>query len=185
VLAEGAAFVVLEEREHALARGAHVYAEIGGYASVSNSYHMTNLPADGSDLAGCVTAALADARLAPEDLDFVNAHGSSTPQNDICETNALKRALGPHAGKIAVNSLKGMIGHALGAANAIEIVACALALDEQFLFPTINLEHPGEGCDLDYVANVGRPAELTHLAKLSSGFSGIHSVLVMTAAELT
>jgi 3-oxoacyl-(acyl-carrier-protein) synthase len=184
VLAEGAAFVVLEERERARARGAHVYAEIGGYASVSNSYHMTNLPADGSDLADCLTAALADAGLAPEALDFVNAHGSSTPQNDICETNALKRALGGHAEKIAINSLKGMIGHALGAANAIEIAACALALDEQFLFPTINLERPGEGCDLDYVANVGRPADLTHLAKLSSGFSGIHSVLVMTAPEV-
>ncbi|MFY9826679.1 MAG: beta-ketoacyl-[acyl-carrier-protein] synthase family protein [Thermoanaerobaculia bacterium] len=184
VLAEGAAFLVLEERERARARGAHVYAEIGGYASVSNSYHMTNLPADGSDLAHCVTAALADAGLAPDAIDFVNAHGSSTPQNDLCEINALKQALGRRAGSIAVNSLKGMIGHALGAANAIEIAACALALDEQFLFPTINLDRPGAGCDLDYVANVGRPADLTHLAKLSSGFSGIHSVLVMTAAEV-
>jgi 3-oxoacyl-(acyl-carrier-protein) synthase len=184
VLAEGAAFLVLEERQRARARGAHVYAEIGGYASLSNSYHMTNLPADGSDLAECLAAALADAGLVPQDLDFVNAHGSSTPQNDICETNALKRALGRHAGSIAVNSLKGMIGHALGAANAIEIAACALALDGQYLFPTINLERPGEGCDLDYVANVGRPAGLSHLAKLSSGFSGIHSALVMTAPEV-
>jgi 3-oxoacyl-(acyl-carrier-protein) synthase len=184
VLAEGAAMMVLEERERAQARGARIYAEISGFASLSNSYHMTNLPADGRALGRCIEEALADAGLSPADVDFVNAHGSSTPQNDICESNALKSALGRHTGNVPVNSLKAMIGHALGASNAIEIAACALSLQRQFLFPTINLDRPGEGCDLDYVAKVGRPAELTHVVKLSSGFSGIHSVLVLSAGEM-
>lgn len=183
VLAEGAALLVLEERGRALARGAHVYAEITGFASVSNSYHMTNLPSDGRSLGRTIELALADAGLQPAAVDWVNAHGSSTPQNDLCETNAVKNALGRHAGEIAINSLKSMIGHALGASNAIEVAACALALERQYLFPTINLDDPGDGCDLDYVPNRGRAADLTHLVKLSSGFSGIHSALVMRAGE--
>ena len=181
VLAEGAAILVLEELGRARARGAHVYGEVSGYASVSNAYHMTNLPADGEELARCMRLALEDAGVRPEEVDMVNAHGSSTPQNDLCETNAVKAVLGRQAHRVPVNSLKSMIGHALGASNAIEVAACALGLEQGRVFPTANLQEPGEGCDLDYVPGTSRRAQMRHLLKLSSGFSGIHSVLVMTA----
>jgi 3-oxoacyl-(acyl-carrier-protein) synthase len=181
VLGEGAAFIVLEDRNHARRRGAHIYAELLGFASVSNSYHMTDLPADGSMLANCIGLSLQDAGLAPQEIDHINAHGSSTKQNDLCETNAIKAAFGPHANKVTVNSLKAMIGHALGASNAIETIACALCLEHQYLFPTTNLDYPDEGCDLDYVAKQGRPAQLRNIVKISSGFSGIHSSMVMAA----
>src|SRR6266511_2237260 len=181
VLGEGAAFLILEEHSHALQRGAHVYAELTGFASVSNAYHMTDLPAEGAALAECIRLAVEDAGIGAEEVDHVNAHGSSTKQNDICETNAIRTALGKRAEWITVNALKSMIGHALGAANAIEMVACALALDYQYLFPTTNLDCPGEGCDLDYVANTGRCASLRHIVKLSNGFSGIHSAMVISA----
>lgn len=182
VLAEGAAVLVLEERRRALERGARIYAEVRGFVSTSNAYHMTDLPADGAALAGCIRRALADAGVAAEEIDHVNAHGSSTPQNDLCETNAVKTALGGHAAAVTVNSLKAMIGHALGASNAIEIAACALSLRHGWVFPTVNLEEPGEGCDLDYVPGRGRPRAVRHILKLSSGFSGIHSALVLGAA---
>ncbi|WP_223642382.1 beta-ketoacyl synthase [Corallococcus sp. EGB] len=181
VLAEGAALLVLEEREHALSRGAPILAEVTGFASSSNAYHMTNLAADGQSLAHCLRLALADANLPPDAVDHVSAHGSSTPQNDLCETNAIKAVLGAHAHAITVNSLKSMLGHALGASNALEVSACALSLHHQFHFPTLNLDEPGEGCDLDYLARRGRPAACAHLVKLSNGFSGIHSALVMAA----
>lgn len=181
VLGEGAACLVVEELGHALARGANIYAEITGFASLSNGYHMTDLPADGSALAECIHLAMEDAALEAVDVDHVSAHGSSTPQNDLCETNAVKRVLGAHAQRITMTSLKSMAGHALGASNAIEIAACALTLASQFLLPTINLDRRGDGCDLDYVANEGRPGRVRNLLKLSSGFSGIHSVLAMAA----
>jgi 3-oxoacyl-(acyl-carrier-protein) synthase len=181
VLAEGAACVVVEEREHALERGALIYAELEGFASLSNGYHMTDLPADGQAMAKCLREAMSDAHLDVSHVDHVSAHGSSTPQNDLCETNALKRALGAHCYDVTVNSIKSMTGHALGASNAIEIVGCALSLLHQYVLPTINLQQAGEGCDLDYVANRGRPARTRHLLKMSSGFSGIHSVLAMGA----
>lgn len=183
VLGEGAAFVILEEREHALKRGAHVYAEVTGFASISNSYHMSDLPAEGTALAECIRLALADANIFASDIDHVNAHGSSTKQNDLCETNAIKSALGMHAERVTVNSLKSLIGHALGASNAIEVAACAMALERQQLFPTAHLDNPGEGCNLDYVANLSRRAHLRHMLKLSNGFSGIHSALVMSASD--
>jgi 3-oxoacyl-(acyl-carrier-protein) synthase len=179
VLGEGAACLVLEERGHAMRRGAPIYAEIEGFASLCNGYHMTDLPADGAAMACCMEAALQDADLAAGEIDYINAHGSSTLQNDLCETNAVKRVLGAQAYDVAVTSLKSMTGHALGASNALEIANCALSLQRQFLCPTINFERAGEGCDLDYVPNSGRSARLKHLFKLSSGFSGIHSVLVM------
>lgn len=181
VLGEGAACLVVEDLGHALARGATIYAEITGFASLSNGYHMTDLPADGSALAECIRRTMLDAALEAVDVDHVSAHGSSTPQNDLCETNAVKRALGVHAQRITMSSLKSMVGHALGASNAIEIAACALSLGRQFLLPTINLDRPGDGCDLDYVANEGRAARVRNLLKLSSGFSGIHSALAMAA----
>ena len=182
VLGEGASFVVLEERSHALARGAHVYAEITGFASVSNAFHMTDLPADGAALSDCLRATLADARLAPSDVQHVNAHGSSTPQNDVCETNAIKSVFGTRAYDMTVTSLKGAVGHALSASNAIEIAACALALDRQFLLPTLHIDVPDPLCDLDYVPNRGRRARLRNVVKLSNGFSGIHSGLALRSA---
>ena len=180
VLGEGAGFLVLEERGHALRRGAQIYAELTGYASLSNSYHMTDLPPDGDALAQCIDLALEDSGLSADDIDHVNAHGSSTKQNDICETNAIKSSLGKRAEQITVNSLKSIIGHALGASNAMEMVACALSLNRQHLFPTANLDRPDEGCDLDYVAKEGRPASMRHMLKLSNGFSGIHTAAVLS-----
>lgn len=180
VLAEGASILILEERERARRRGARIYAELAGSASLSNAYHMTNLPADGAALARCITLALEDAAVPSEAVSMVNAHGSSTPQNDLCETNAVKTALGARAGGIPVNSLKAITGHALGASNAIEMAACALALHHGYVFPTMNLDEPGDGCDLDYAANRGRRAALEHVVKLSNGFSGIHSVVVLS-----
>lgn len=181
-LGEGAAMLVVEERSHALARGAHVYAELTGFASLSNGFHMTDLPPEGNALAECMRRAMESAGLRARDVDHVNAHGSSTPQNDLCETNAIKQSLGGRATEITVSALKSMIGHALGASNAIELAACALLLDRQILFPTINLEQPGAGCDLDYVPRHARGARVRNLLKLSNGFSGIHSVLVMEGA---
>lgn len=182
VLAEGAALLVLEERAGALARGARIHAEIRGFCSLGNGYHMTNLPADGAALAACIRGALSDGGLAADAVDHVNAHGSSTPQNDLCETNAVKAALGARSRRVTVNSLKGMIGHALGASNAIEIVASALSIAAGWIFPTVNLREPGEGCDLDYVIGHGRRAASGHVLKLSSGFSGIHSALLLAEA---
>jgi 3-oxoacyl-(acyl-carrier-protein) synthase len=181
VLGEGAAFLILEEESQAIRRNARIYATISGYASISNSYHMTDLPAEGTALADCMRLALEDANLAPEDIDHINAHGSSTPQNDICETNAIKSVFGRHARNLTVNSLKAIIGHALGASNAIEIAACALAIERRHMFPTAHLDTPGEGCDLDYIPKQSRRMNVRHLLKLSSGFSGIHSALIMSA----
>ena len=183
VLGEGAAVLVLEELGSAVRRGARVYATVSGYASVSNAHHMTNLPADGESLAECIRRVLQVATLSADEIDHVNAHGSSTPQNDLCETNALKSALGARAFEVPVSSLKSMIGHALGASNAIEVAACALSMNACWVLPTINLEEAGEGCDLDYVPQAGRHATLRNVLKLSSGFSGIHSALVLTSPE--
>jgi 3-oxoacyl-(acyl-carrier-protein) synthase len=180
VLGEGAAFIVLEEEKHAKRRNAQIYAEIKGYASVSNSHHMTDLPNDGASLADCLRLTLKETKLDISDIDHINAHGSSTPQNDICETNAIKNVFGKHSEKLTVNSLKAITGHALGASNTIEIIACALALKNQKMFPTAHLDFPGEGCDLDYIANNHRKMPLRNILKLSSGFSGIHSALVMS-----
>jgi 3-oxoacyl-(acyl-carrier-protein) synthase len=183
VLAEGASFLVLEERQHAIQRDAVIYAEILGFHSVSNAYHMTDLPADGRALTDCMHGALSQAQVSPEEIDYVNAHGSSTQQNDICETNAIKSCLKGQARQAGVNSLKAMVGHALGASNAIELVACSLSLQTQFLFPTINLDQPGLGCDLDYVPNRGRRQSIGKALKLSNGFSGIHSALVLARPD--
>ena len=183
VLGEGAAFLILEERDHAISRGATPYAEIGGFASMSNGYHMTDLPPDGAVLSECFERALDDSGLRPDEIDHVSAHGSSTPQNDICETNAIKSVLGVRSDEVTVNSLKSMVGHALGASNAIEIAACALSLRHQVHHPTINLSRPGEGCDLDYVPNAARRARIRNIAKLSNGFSGIHSTMVLSESS--
>ncbi|RCV50085.1 beta-ketoacyl-[acyl-carrier-protein] synthase family protein [Marinitenerispora sediminis] len=182
VLAEGAGIAVLEEWRHARARGAPVLGEVLGYGSTCNAFHMTDLAADGVDLARSFRLALDDARCAPQRVGYVNAHGSSTPQNDVCETNAVKRVLGPHARSTPVSSTKSMVGHALAAANALEFAACVLALRDGVLPPTINLEEPDERCDLDYVPGTAREARPGVIASLSSGFGGIHSTVVLGAA---
>ncbi len=179
VLAEGCAVVVLEELEHARARGAQIYGEVSGFALGCNATHMTDLLSDGADLARTMTEALAEADLQPEHVDHVNAHGSSTPQNDSCETRALVRALGERATQIPVNSTKSMTGHPLAAASAQEIVACALAFRHGYVHPTINHDFPDPQCHLDYVPNRGRPWQGQVILSDASGFSGLHASIVL------
>jgi 3-oxoacyl-(acyl-carrier-protein) synthase len=179
VLAEGCGIVVLEELEHARARGADIYAEMTGFATVSNALHMTDLLSDGADLARVIGDALAEDGTPPGRVDHVNAHGSSTPQNDLCETKALRLALGEHAHHIPINATKSMTGHALSAASAMEIVACCLALRHDTLHPTINYEEPDPLCDLDYVPHRPRPWNGSVIVSCASGFSGLHSAVAM------
>jgi 3-oxoacyl-(acyl-carrier-protein) synthase len=181
VLGEGCGIVVLEELEHALHRHAPIYAEITGWDVTEHAEHMTDMSAKGIHLARAIDNALHDAGLRPCDIDFVNAHGTSTPQNDSCETMALKTALGEHAYSTPVNSTKSMQGHSLAAASAMEVVACAMSLQDQYIHPTINLDDPDPECDLDYVPGEGRPHAIQWLLTTASGFSGLHAVLVMGA----
>jgi 3-oxoacyl-(acyl-carrier-protein) synthase len=183
VLSEGCGIVVLEELEHALARRAPIYAEITGYEVVEHAVHMTDMSPAGQDLARAITGACQRAHLHPRDLDFVNAHGTSTPQNDFYETLALKAALEEHAHEIPINSTKSMVGHALAAASAVEVVACALSIQTQHIHPTINLEHPDPRCDLDYVPQQARPHAIQRLLTTASGFSGLHAAMVMESCS--
>ncbi|MFJ9843679.1 beta-ketoacyl-[acyl-carrier-protein] synthase family protein [Kitasatospora sp. NPDC101155] len=182
VLAEGAGIAVLEEWEHARERGAVILGEVLGFGSSANAFHMTDLAEHGTDLARSFQLALDDAKLPAERIGYVNAHGSSTPQNDVCETNAVKLVLGEQAYRTPVSSIKSMVGHALAAANALEFVACVLALNEHRLPPTVNHVEPGEHCDLDYIPNTAREATVDAIASLSSGFGGIHSTVVLGRA---
>lgn len=179
VLAEGAGIAVLEEWEHARKRGAPILGEVLGFGSSTNAFHMTDLAEDGTDLGRSLRLALDDAGCPADRVDYINAHGSSTPQNDLCETNAIKSVLGEHAYRAPVSSIKSMVGHALAAANALEFVASVLAIGEGALPPTINHVAPGAGCDLDYVVNEARDARVDIAASLSSGFGGIHSTVVV------
>ena len=179
VLADGAGAVVLEEYEHAKARGARIYAEVVGFGMSGDAYHMT-LPAKGGEgAARCMKNALRDAGLNPEQIDYINAHGTSTPAGDLCETQAVKTAFGDHAYKLAVSSTKSMTGHALGAAGALETIFTTLAIHEGVLPPTINLDNPDEGCDLDYVANEAREADIRYALNNSFGFGGTNGTLVL------
>jgi 3-oxoacyl-(acyl-carrier-protein) synthase len=182
VLAEGCGVLVLEELEHARRRGARIYGEITGFSLTCNALHMTDLLSDGADLARAITQTLAQGGLAAEQVDHLNAHGSSTPQNDRCETSAITLALGQHARTIPVNSTKSMTGHPLSAASALEIAGCALALEHAFVHPTINYEVPDPDCDLDYVPNQGRPWQGEVILSDASGFSGLHAAIVLRAA---
>jgi 3-oxoacyl-(acyl-carrier-protein) synthase len=182
VLAEGAGIAVLEEWEHARDRGAPILAEVLGFGSTTNAFHMTDLAEAGVDLGRSCTLALEDARIAPSAVSYVNAHGSSTPQNDLCETNAVKQALGAHATATPISSIKSMVGHALAAANALEFVASTLVLRDGVVPPTINHVSPSPGCDLDYVPNEAREQRVDVVASLSSGFGGIHSTVVLGRA---
>ncbi|GAA0707195.1 beta-ketoacyl-[acyl-carrier-protein] synthase family protein [Dactylosporangium roseum] len=179
VIAEGAAMFVLEELGHARARGAHVYAVVAGYANRCNGYHMTGLKPDGREMADAIRAALDQARHAPESVDYVNAHGSGTLQNDRHETAAFKRALGAHAYQTPVSSIKSMVGHSLGAIGSIEIAACALAMQYSVVPPTANLYEPDPDCDLDYVPNEARARRLETVLTVGSGFGGFQTAMVL------
>lgn len=181
VLAEGCGIMVLEELEHAKERDARIYAEITGFAQNSNALHMTDLLSDGADLARAMTDAIAQSGIPPARVDHVNAHGSSTPQNDRCETSALILALGQRAREIPVNSTKSMTGHPLSAASALEIIGCALAIERRYVHPTVNYQTPDPGCSLDYVPNQGRPWDGEVVLSDASGFSGLHAAIVLRA----
>ncbi|MEV8532476.1 beta-ketoacyl-[acyl-carrier-protein] synthase family protein [Streptomyces sp. NPDC051211] len=180
VLGEGSAVLVLEELEHARARGATVLCEIGGYATFGNAHHMTGLTTEGIEMARAISVALDHARLDPTEVDYVNAHGSGTKQNDRHETAAVKRVLGEHAYNTPMSSIKSMVGHSLGAIGAIELVACVLALLHQVVPPTANYENPDAECDLDYVPRTARERKLRTVLSVGSGFGGFQSAVVMS-----
>lgn len=178
VISEGAGMLVFEEMEAAKRRGATIYAEIIGYGQSSDAYHIAAPPEDGEGAARCMAAALRDARLNPEDIDYINAHGTSTPLNDRCETLAIKTVFGAHAYKLAVSSTKSMTGHMLGAAGGIEAAFTALSLHHGVLPPTANLQNPDPDCDLDYVPLTARKTRIETAMSNSFGFGGTNGVVV-------
>jgi len=183
VVSEGAGVVVVEELEHAKARGAKIYCELTGYGLSADAYHMTAPPPDGEGAARAMQSALEHARLSPDQVDYINAHATSTDIGDICETRAIKRVFGDYAYKVAISSTKSMTGHLLGGAGGIEMAACALAIRDSVIPPTINLENPGEGCDLDYTPNVAREKKVRVALNNSFGFGGHNATLVAAAFE--
>lgn len=178
VMGEGAGMLVLESREHALARGATILGEVAGYAQTTDAYHITAPAKGGMGAARAIRNALEDARLKPADVDYINAHGTATPLNDLYETMAIKAALGERAYDVPVSSTKSMTGHILGATGAIESIFCLLAMRDQVLPPTIHYETADPECDLDYVPNVARPAEINVALNHAFGFGGHNAVLV-------
>jgi len=183
VLGDGAGVVVVEEYEYAKARGANMYAELVGFAMSSDAYHITLPPEDGDGAKRCMELALRDAQLNAEDVDYINAHGTSTPAGDVVETRALKAALGGHAHKVAVSSTKSMIGHLLGAAGGVEAVFSVLAIHDGVAPPTINLDEPGDECDLDYVPNEAREMPINVSMSNSFGFGGTNGTLVFKRVD--
>jgi len=183
VLSDGAGVVVLEELEHAKARGAKIYAELVGFGMSGDAYHMTTPSPGGEGAARCMKNALRDAGLNADVVDYINAHGTSTPAGDVGETQAMKAALGDHAYKVAVSSTKSMIGHLLGAAGGIEAVLTALSIKNQIAPPTINLETPDPECDLDYVPNIARDMKIDVAMSNSFGFGGTNGSLVFKRYE--
>ncbi|KAF1717515.1 beta-ketoacyl-[acyl-carrier-protein] synthase II [Pseudoxanthomonas yeongjuensis] len=178
VLGDGAGVLVLEEYEHAKARGARIYCELVGFGASSDAYHMTAPSENGEGPARCMAMALKDAKLNPDQVEYLNAHGTSTPLGDLAETLAMKRAFGDHAYKTMVSSTKSMTGHLLGAAGGVEAIFSVLAIDKGIIPPTINLENPGEGCDLDYVPNVAREKKIDVAMSNGFGFGGTNGTLV-------
>jgi len=178
VLSDGAGVVVLEELEHARKRGARIYAEVIGYALSADAYHMTQPPETGEGAARCMRLALRDAGLNAEQVDYINAHGTSTPAGDLAETRAIKAVFGDAAYRTAISSTKSMTGHLLGAAGGIEAIFSVLALRDQAIPPTINLDHPDPECDLDYVPNTARQAKLDVVMSNSFGFGGTNGTLI-------
>ncbi|PXX59768.1 act minimal PKS ketosynthase (KS/KS alpha) [Nocardia tenerifensis] len=179
VLGEGSAMFVFEEYEHARRRGARIYAEVAGYATRCNAYHMTGLRPDGVEMAEAIRAAMGQAEVNAEDVDYVNAHGSGTVQNDRHETAAFKRSLGEHAYRVPVSSIKSMIGHSLGAIGSLEIAACALAIRDDLVPPTANLHEPDPACDLDYVPLTARETPVDTVLTVGSGFGGFQSAMIL------
>lgn len=179
VMGEGAGIMVLETLEHAQKRGAPIIAEIVGYGMTGDAYHLTHPAPEGEGAQRSMIAAVKDANLEPTDIDYINAHGTSTELNDKYETIAIKQAFGDHAYKLAVSSTKSMTGHLLGAAGGVEAIATALALKHQVIPPTINYEHPDPDCDLDYVPNEARPAELCFALSNSLGFGGHNATIAL------
>ncbi|MGE5582393.1 MAG: beta-ketoacyl-ACP synthase II [Bacillota bacterium] len=179
VMGEGAGVLILEELEHAKNRGAKIYAEVIGFGMNSDAYHITSPEPDGSGAARCMELALKSAGISREDVDYINAHGTSTPVNDAMESKAIKLAFGGHAKKLLVSSTKSMTGHLLGAAGAVEAAYTALALNKQIAPPTINLEHPDPECDLDYVANKARKADIRVGISNSFGFGATNACVVL------
>lgn len=181
VLGDGAGVLMLEEYESAKARGADIYCEVAGFGMSGDAYHMTQPSKGGEGAARCMVNAMRDADMNPEDLDYVNAHGTSTPAGDVAETMALKQAFGDEAYKVAISSTKSMTGHLLGAAGGIEAVFSILALRDQVIPPTINLDNPDPACDLDYVPHAARDAKLRAVMSNSFGFGGTNGTLIFKA----
>jgi minimal PKS ketosynthase (KS/KS alpha) len=183
VMGEGCAILILEELESALARGAHMYCEVVGYATRGNAYHMTGLHPEAAAMSEAILDAMRQADVRPEDIDYINAHGSGTKQNDRHETNAYKRTLGEHAYKIPISSIKSMIGHSLGAIGAIEMAACALAIDRGVVPPTANWENRDPECDLDYTPNVAVHKTVSTALSTASGFGGFQSAMILSEPQ--
>jgi 3-oxoacyl-[acyl-carrier-protein] synthase II len=183
VMSEGSGVVVVEELEHARARGAKIYCEITGYGVSADAYHMTAPPPDGEGAARAMKLALEHAHISPEQVDYINAHATSTDIGDLCETRAIKQIFGEHAYKVSISATKSMTGHLLGGAGGIEMAACALAIRDSVIPPTINLENPGDECDLDYTPNVAREKKVRFALNNSFGFGGHNATLVASAFE--
>jgi 3-oxoacyl-[acyl-carrier-protein] synthase II len=183
VMGEGGAVLILEEYERAKARGAHIYAEIVGYAFGNDAHHMTAPLPEGTQAARIMRNALRDAHVAPHEVGYINAHGSSTPLNDPTETRAIRTVFGDHAARVPVSSTKAYYGHALGASGAMEAAICALSLERGWLPPTLNFDQPGDGCDLDYIPGDGREASVDYILSNSFGFGGINAALVLKRAD--
>jgi 3-oxoacyl-[acyl-carrier-protein] synthase II len=180
VMSEGAGVVVVEELEHAKARGAKIYCELSGYGLSADAYHITAPPEDGEGAVRAIKLALEHARISPEKVDYINAHATSTDIGDICETRAIKTVFGDYAHKVSISSTKSMTGHCLGGAGAVEMAACALAIRDGVIPPTINLENPDPQCDLDYTPNVAREKKVRVAVNNSFGFGGHNATLVAT-----
>lgn len=180
VMGEGSAVLILEEMSHALARGAHIYCEVGGYASRGNAYHMTGLRPDGLEMAEAIVDAMRQAGIQPVDIGYINAHGSGTKQNDRHETAAFKRSLGDQAYRIPISSIKSMIGHSLGSIGALEMATCALVIECGVIPPTANYEFPDPECDLDYTPKVARRKKVDAVLSTGSGFGGFQSAMIFT-----
>jgi len=183
VVGEGAAILIIETLEHAQARGAHIYAELLGYGSNDDAFHITAPTEDGAGAAACMQLALRDADLQPQQIGYINAHGTSTPLNDATETRAIKRALGEHAYRVPVSSTKSMTGHLLGAAGALEAALCIKAIETGIIPPTMNLQHRDPECDLDYVPNAARQAQVQVVLSNSFGFGGHNACLILGAPQ--
>ena len=183
IISEGAGMLVLEELEHAKSRNSEIFAEVTGFGLSGDGHHMAAPPEDGDGAVRCMQMALDDAGFVPEDIDYINAHGTSTPLNDVVETRAIKTVFGGHANKLAISSTKSMIGHMLGGAGGVESVFLALSIRDQIIPPTINLENPDPECDLDYVPNKAREAVINAAISNSFGFGGTNAVLAMKKFE--